>query len=218
LSLFTKVKMRIAVLNQKGGSGKTTVSLHLAHALSIKGFKVLLVDSDPQGSARDWVLARKGEAPFNVVGIDRAVIHKELTNLSQGYDYTLIDGAPRVSDLTRSAIMAADFVMIPIQPSPLDVWAVHEIVELVQEAAIYKPELSAAFLINRRVVNTAIGREVAEVLEDYPFPVLKAQLSQRIGFAEALNAGSTVLEVSPNSAASTEVWGVIDEIFAAQSK
>jgi chromosome partitioning protein len=206
--------MKIAILNQKGGSGKTTVSIHLSHALKLKGYRVLLVDTDPQGSSRDWAAARNGEAPFSVMALDRPIIHKELPKLAQGYEYVLIDGAPRVSDLTRSAIMAVDFVLIPIQPSPLDIWAVHEVVELIQEATIYKPDLSAAFLVNRKVVNSSIAREVSEVLQQYPFPVLNAQISQRVVFAECLNSGSTVLETAPKSAAADEVRAVCEEILA----
>ncbi|AFZ57625.1 AAA family ATPase [Anabaena cylindrica FACHB-243] len=206
--------MKIAILNQKGGSGKTTVSIHLSHALKLKGYRVLLVDTDPQGSSRDWAAARNEEAPFSVMALDRPIIHKELPKLAQGYEYVLIDGAPRVSDLTRSAIMAVDFVLIPIQPSPLDIWAVHEVVELIQEATIYKPDLSAAFLVNRKVVNSSIAREVSEVLQQYPFPVLNAQISQRVVFAECLNSGSTVLETAPKSAAADEVRAVCEEILA----
>ncbi|MHC5855312.1 ParA family partition ATPase [Nostoc sp.] len=210
--------MKIAVLNQKGGSGKTTVSIHLAHAFSMRGYRVLLVDTDPQGSTRDWAAARNGEAPFSVIGLDRPILHKELPKLAQGYDFVFIDGAPRVSDLTRSAIMAVDFVLVPVQPSPLDVWAVHEVVQLVQEATIYKPDLTAAFLINRKIANTALGREVTEVLGEYPFPVLKAQISQRVAFAECLNIGSTVLEAAPKSAASDEVRAVVEEILEAREQ
>ncbi|MFM6128082.1 MAG: ParA family partition ATPase [Sphaerospermopsis kisseleviana] len=207
--------MRLAVLNQKGGSGKTTLSLHLAQALALRGLKVLLVDADPQGSARDWAAAREGEATFTVTGLDRPIIHKELPQLVQGYDCAIIDGAPRVSDLTRSAILAAELVLVPVQPSPLDIWAAHEVVELIQEAAIYKPDLAAAFVINRKIVNTAIARDAVEVLKDYPFPVLKSAISQRVAFAEALSSGSTVLETAPNGPAAREIRAVLDELLEA---
>lgn len=210
--------MNIAVLNQKGGTGKTTVSIHLAHAFALKGLKVLLVDSDPQGSTRDWIAARNQEAPFSVIGLDRPVIHIELPKLSKGYDYVLIDGAPRVSDLTRSAILASDLVLVPIQPSPLDIWAAHEVVELIQEAKIYKSALEAAFLVNRKIMNTAIAREVSEVLQNYPFPVLKAAMSQRVAFAESLNTGSTVLETAPNGLAAAEILAIAAELLASMKQ
>ena len=205
--------MKIGILNQKGGAGKTTIALHLAHALALKDYQVMLIDADPQGSARDWATAREGNAPFSVVGLDRPIIHKEINKLSTGYDYVIIDGAPRVSDITRSAILASDLVLIPIQPSPLDIWAAHSVVELIEEAQIYQPDLKATFIINRKIVNTAIGKEVVEVLKDYPYPVLKAALAQRIAFAESLNIGSTVLETSPHSIAASEINAVVEELL-----
>ena len=205
--------MKIGILNQKGGAGKTTIALHLAHALALQGDRVMLVDADPQGSSRDWATARESDAPFSVIGLDRPIIHKEITKLSQGYDYVIIDGAPRVSDLTRSAILAADLVLIPIQPSPLDIWAAHSVVELIQEAEIYKPNLKARFIINRKIVNTAIAKDAVEVLKDYPYPVLEKAISQRIAFAESLNIGSTVLETAPKSIAALEIKAVVDELL-----
>ena len=205
--------MKIGILNQKGGAGKTTIALHLAHALALRDYQVMLVDADPQGSSRDWATARESDAPFSVIGLDRPIIHKEITKLSQGYDYVIIDGAPRVSDLTRSAILAADLVLIPIQPSPLDIWAAHSVVELIQEAEIYKPDLKARFIINRKIVNTAIAKDAVEVLKDYPYPVFEKTISQRIAFAESLNIGSTVLETAPKSIAASEIKAVVDELL-----
>ena len=100
----------IALLNQKGGCGKTTQSILLATAFARGGKRVLLVDADPQGSALDWAAARTGDVLFPVTGLPRAVLHKELPALARGYDLVVIDGAPRVYELTRSAILAADVV------------------------------------------------------------------------------------------------------------
>ena len=205
--------MKIGILNQKGGAGKTTIALHLAHALALRDYQVMLVDADPQGSSRDWATARESDAPFSVIGLDRPIIHKEISKLSQGYDYVIIDGAPRVSDLTRSAILGVELVLIPIQPSPLDIWAAHSVVELIQEAEMYKPDLKARFIINRKIVNTAIAKDAVEVLKDYPYPVLEKAISQRIAFAESLNIGSTVLETAPKSIAASEINAVVDELL-----
>src|SRR5262249_22946686 len=150
----------ISVLNQKGGAGKTTLSIHIATALARRGEKVILIDADQQGSALDWSVARDGEPPFPVAGLPKASIHKDLPRLVSGYDTVLIDGPPRVYDVARSAIMASDLVLIPVQPSPYDVWAAKEIVDLLQEASVYKGKLKSAFVINRKIVNTAIGRDV----------------------------------------------------------
>lgn len=205
--------MIISVLNQKGGVGKTTLAIHISHALVLMGFKVLLVDADPQGSARDWAAARALPAPFPVVGLDRPTIHRDLPALVQDFDHVVIDGPPRVSDLARSAIMAADLVVVPLQPSPYDIWAADEIIKLIVEASVFKEKLKSVFVINRKIVNTAIGRDVVEALEQYPIPVLKTAVSQRVAFAESAATGRTVLETERLGAAAKEVTALVQELM-----
>lgn len=202
----------ISILNQKGGVGKTTLAVHLATALSRKGRKVLLLDADPQGSALDWAAARQGEPAFPVVGLPKASIHKELSTLAKDYDLVLIDGPPRVYDVARSAIMASDLVVIPVQPSPYDVWAAKEIIDLLHEATIFKPGLQKAFVINRKIVNTAIGRDVTEALSSYPIPVLEAAVCQRVVFAESATKGLTVYEIDPDMLAAKEMSDLAQEV------
>ena len=191
----------ISVLNQKGGVGKTTLTVHLATALARKGEKVLLIDADPQGSALDWSAARQGTPLFPVAGLPKASLHKELPPLAANYSTVLLDGPPRVYDVARSAIMASDLVLIPVQPSPYDVWAAKEIVDLLHEASAFKGKLRSAFVINRKIVNTAIGRDVTEALAEYPIPVMKAAISQRVLFAESATQGMTVYDMSPGNPA-----------------
>ena len=143
--------MIISLLNQKGGVGKTTLSVNIAAGLAAKGARVLLLDVDPQGSSLDWAAAREGESSFPVLGLPRATLHKEIGKFTRDYDYIIIDGPPRVTDLARSAIMAADLVLIPVQPSPYDVWAAQEVVSLIHEAKVYKESLKSAFVINRKI-------------------------------------------------------------------
>ena len=150
--------MIIGVLNQKGGVGKTTLSVNIAAALARTGQRVLLIDADPQGSALDWAAAREGDPLFAVVGLPKPSIHKELSVVGEGYDHIVIDGPPRVTDLARSAIMASDVVLVPVQPSPYDIWAADEVVKLIQEASVFKENLKSVFVINRKIANTAIGR------------------------------------------------------------
>jgi chromosome partitioning protein len=202
----------ISVLNQKGGVGKTTLTVHLATALARKGEKVLLIDADPQGSALDWSAARQGVPLFPVAGLPKASLHKELPPLAANYSTVLIDGPPRVYDVARSAIMASDLVLIPVQPSPYDVWAAKEIVDLLHEASAFKGKLKSAFVINRKIVNTAIGRDVAEALAEYPITVLKAAISQRVLFAESATQGMTVYEMSPGNHAEKEMDALALEI------
>jgi chromosome partitioning protein len=202
----------ISVLNQKGGVGKTTLTVHLAAGLARRKNKVLLIDADPQGSALDWAAARQGDPLFPVAGLPKASIHKELAALSSGYSHVIIDGPPRVYDVARSAIMASDLVLIPVQPSPYDVWAAKEIVDLLHEATVYKSKLKSAFVINRKIVNTAIGRDVAEALAEYPISVLKTSISQRVMYAESASQGLTVYEMSPGNHASKEIDALVAEV------
>jgi chromosome partitioning protein len=205
-------QMIISILNQKGGAGKTTLAVHIATALAQGGSRVLLVDADPQGSALDWSASRDGDALFPVVGLPKPTIHRELSKLATDYSHVIIDGPPRVYDVARSAILASDLVLIPVQPSPYDVWAAKEIVDLINEASSFKENLKSAFVINRKIVNTAIGRDVAEALSEYPIPVLKSQICQRVSFAETAGHGQTVLETDAESLASQEINALIAEM------
>ena len=197
--------MIIGVLSQKGGVGKTTLSLNLASHYVATGLRVLLVDADPQGSALTWSSMRSATPLFPVVGMAKPTLHKDLPSIAADYDVTIIDGAPRVNNLGRAAILASNFVLIPVQPSPFDVWAADDTVQLVQEAQQFKETLKAAFAINRKIVNTAIGRDVVKAFKDAPFPVLGPTVSQRVLFAECAGQGLTVREIAPNSEATREI-------------
>jgi chromosome partitioning protein len=202
----------IAVLNQKGGVGKTTICTNLAASFALSGQKTLYIDADPQGSALDWNAARKAEPLFNVVGIPKNTIHRDIKQLGSPYQWTLIDGPPRVYDVAKSAMAAADMVLIPVQPSPYDVWAAKEIVDLINEVWIHKPNLKAVFVINRKIVNTAIGRDVIDALSDYKLPVLKTAICQRVSFAESAQQGLTVLETDPHGHAGQEIKALTADI------
>ncbi|OLL54998.1 AAA family ATPase [Bartonella henselae] len=204
--------MIIGLLNQKGGVGKTTLSVNLAASFARTGARVLLIDVDPQGSALDWAAAREGAPLFPVVGLPRATVHKEITQICCNYDHIIIDGPPRVTDLARSALMASDFVLIPVQPSPYDIWAADGIVKLIDEARVYKENLKSAFVINRKIVNTAIGRDVGEALGVYPMHVLSTNVAQRVIFAEAATQGKAVYEVDKQGPAAAEIEAVAEEI------
>lgn len=203
----------ISILNQKGGVGKTTIAVHLSTALARNKLKVLLIDADSQGSALDWSAARTEASLFPVAGLPKASIHKELPALSVGYDFVVIDGPPRVNDIARSAIYASDLVLVPVQPSPYDVWAAKEIIDLLKEASVFKPAIKSAFAINRRIANTAIGRDVVDALANYPLNVLKSSLCQRVPFAESATQGLTVYELDPDMLASREMNDLAEEVL-----
>jgi chromosome partitioning protein len=205
--------MIISIQNQKGGVGKTTLAVHISHALALRDEPTLLLDADPQGSARDWAAARKSQPPFSVVGLDRPTIHRDLPAIAKNYAHVVIDGPPRVTDLARSAIAAADLVVIPVQPSPYDVWAAQEVINLIQEASVFKEKLKSVFVINRKITNTAIGRDVAEALSSYSIPVLRSQICQRVSFAESAASGQTVMEIDPNGQAAQEINVLVNELL-----
>ena len=188
----------IAVLNQKGGSGKTTIATHLARALQLQGSSVLLVDSDKQGSARDWSAVDESN-PVTVIGLDRPTLDRDLKNISDK-DFVVIDGSPQATDLAVSAIKAADFVLIPVQPSPYDIWATSDLVDLVkQRIEMTDNKLKSAFVVSRAIKNTRIGGEVSEVLTEYGLPVLDARIVQRIAYPNSAAIGKTVFETESKS-------------------
>jgi len=202
----------IAVLNQKGGSGKTTIATHLARALQLSGADVLLVDSDPQGSARDWAAVRDDQ-PLTVVGIDRPTIDRDVKNVARKVDFVVIDGAPQAADLAVSAIKAADFVLIPVQPSPYDIWAAADLVELVkQRIEVTDGRLKAAFVVSRAIKGTRIGGEITEALSGYGLPILESRITQRVSYPGTAAAGTTVLETEPDGDAAAEVMALANEI------
>jgi chromosome partitioning protein len=161
----------------------------------------------------DWAAARDKKPPFNLVAFPKNTLHRDILSVAQPYRWTFIDGPPLASDIARSAILASDLVIIPIPPSPLDVWSVKKIVDLIAEAAAMKPDLKSVFTINRKVVNTSIGRDLRESLTGaYSLPILKAEISMRTVFAVSANKGLSVLEAEPKGAAAQEIKRLAQEI------
>lgn len=201
----------VALLNQKGGVGKTTLSVHLATALAADR-RVLLIDADPQHSALDWAAQREEAGLFDVIGLPKPILHRQIATLGTGYDWIIIDGPPRVNELARSAIAASDLVVIPVQPSPYDVWAAKDIVDIVRECEISRPEVLSRFLVNRLFPNTTLAGEVTDALSEFEVPMLETMIRNRTEFAKSARLGMTALETEPTGQAATEIRKFATEI------
>src|SRR5689334_2385701 len=198
--------MIIGVLNRKGGVGKTTIAVNIAATMAAAGVRVLLVDADPQASALSWSSLRERDPLFAVIAMARPTLHREIPAIAAKFDVVIIDGGPGVNDLGRAAILASDLVLVPVQPSPYDVWAAAETVQQIREARRFRPRLNAAFIINRKVANTTIGRQAMLTLTQFEdLPVLAPALNQRVIYAETAAQGLAVIEVAPHSEAAREM-------------
>jgi chromosome partitioning protein len=201
-----------AVVNQKGGASKSTVSLNLAAVMAEAGDRVLLIDADPQQTAQDWLAVRDDSAPFQILGLSKAILHREIPNLAGDYDQIIIDGPPRNYEVTRSAIAAADLIVIPVQPSGADFWAARDTVKLVKEAHSFKETQKSVFLVTRKIGRSALARDIGEALAEFGLPILRNGTVQRVVYAEALTAGRTVLELGPRGPAAVEMRAILAEL------
>ena len=203
----------ISVLNPTGGSGKTTLTTNLAQALHLCGNKVLIVDSDPQGSARDWHAASEAN-PLPLVSLDRANNIKTLSSMTASYDHIVLDGAAKLEDIIAAAIKVSDFILIPVQPSPYDIWAASDLVDFIkarQEVTDGSPR--AAFVITRHIEGTRLGDDVRNALDEYELPVFRTAISQRQVYPQTASEGRTVLD-SDNVKARDEINALADEVIA----
>ncbi len=197
--------MIVALLNQKGGVGKTTIALHLAGEWASRDQRVMLIDADPQGSSLDWSEARAREGlprRFAVIGLARDTLHREAPELARGADHVVIDGPPRVAGL----------ILIPVQPSPFDGWASAEMLALLREARLFRPSLVARFVLNRCGARTVIARETAKALAEHDPPVLASAIGQRVGFADAAQSGRLISELEGQRAGAREIVALCAEV------
>ncbi len=202
--------MIISILNQKGGTGKTTLAVNIVREYTKRDFKSLLVDSDSQGSALRWHEESGGEL-IDLTCLPVNTLDKDIIKFKANYDRIIIDGIPRVSPLTLSAIKASNVVLIPVQPSYYDIWATEDLVRLVKERIeVTEGKLKAAFIISRRIKGTLIGQETIDQLQQFELPIFDNGTFQRIEYAKAVQEGRTVCE--QYTAASKEISDIVNEL------
>lgn len=202
--------MIISILNQKGGSGKTTIAINLAHAISLKNKNILIADSDPQGSARDWSNVKDGEI-LTVIGLDRPSLNKDISQIKKNYDYIIIDGAPQLSTHTAAAIKSSDIILIPVMPSAFDLWAITDLVDAIKTKQAMGSNLKAFIIISRVVKNTKISQEVRDVVIEYGLPLLNSFTTQRVSYPYSAAKGLTVFHTQDQKA-QAEINAIIKEL------
>ncbi len=200
----------IGLVQQKGGVGKTTIATNLAATLQSRGYSVLLVDADPQGTARDWA-AKSDNTGLTTVGVDRPVVHEELPSI-EGFDVAIVDAVGKLEKMTISVIKASDLVLVPIQPSAADLWAVGQVIDHIETRQdITGGTPMARFVISRAIGSSKMGEQVQDILDEAPFGRLESSVNQRVAYARALGDGKSVHQTSDEKAQS-EVDAITDEI------
>lgn len=210
----------IAVVNQKGGSGKTTISMQVAGTLARRGNEVLVVDADPQGTATHCAGAANDSKPFpaGVVSLSavNTKVHREIVKFVNKYQYIIIDTPPAAgSQITQSALLIADLALVPIIPSPYDLWAAVEIKQAIENAMNVNEHLQARLVINQCQSATAIARDSIEVLPSFGIEVCQSQIKQRIAFRQAAAFGQTVHDLGKKAReAIIEIDNLTDEVLS----
>ncbi len=205
--------IKISVLNPKGGCGKSTISSNLGSSLLIEGYKTLLIDTDPQGTLRDWKSMDIEDIQPQIIIIDRPNLQKDLTLIAQNFDYLIIDGAAKLQDMVAFAVKNSDVVLIPIQPSAADIWACEALIHLIkarQEVTNGLPK--AAFIISRQIKNSNLAKDIDETLKQFSLPIFHSRTTQRVVYSEALSSGKSVFNIENTGEAAVEIKKITEEL------
>ena len=208
----------ITIANQKGGAGKTTLAMSIAGALAMRSHKVLVVDADAQGTATQWAGSAPEAKPFPATVISLAhakgKLHQMLKPLVADYDFIVIDCPPSVEEqASQSALLVSDVCLVPLQPTPADLWATVGIFELVNKALTINPELKA-FAVANRVPTSNLSKQVLDVMRDNEIELLDAKLGNRTSYQEATIRGTTPHHLgAAHKVAAAEIDALLAEVF-----
>jgi chromosome partitioning protein len=211
--------LTIAVLNQKGGVGKSTLSTNLAAVAHLKGKRTLVLDLDTQGSSFDWFSARKDGSQLdglNVARADKDLSLPKFKALSQGYDVVVCDGPPRLGNITVAAAVAADVVVIPLRAGGFDWWAAAETLEKLDQADELRVQLGRKkvrrlFVLNGAVANANLTADAMEKIADVG-ELSDVIVHNRVAFGEAVSEGESVMTKHAGSPAAEEIRDLYESI------
>ncbi len=205
---------RIAVVNTKGGVGKTTVATHLAGMLAQRA-PTLLIDGDPQASAASWAAwrreANREPSPTTTCLLGKAVFD-EGKNLGKGFAHTVIDAGGRDSAGLRAALLLAERAVVPVGASNLDAAAMTDLLEIVELAKDFNSDLDVQVLMMRIDPRTRDTGEMLEYLKENELRVLNARICERVAYRRAIGEGATVAEIGKDAQAIAEMQALFEEI------
>ena len=213
---------KVAILAQKGGAGKTTVSIHLAVLAMQRDIASCIIDCDPQQSATGWYEERSDSDPPVVDGyqpegrrLDQTGTLARMLRVAENdeYDMAIIDTAPHAAGAIGEAARAADFCIVPCRPAILDLKAIGKTIEILAAAKTPYAVLLNSCPPKRGVGENSMVKESRDLLIDQDIPLFNTAMAQRAAFSHALIDGRAVTEFAPDSPAAEEIGGVLDELL-----
>jgi chromosome partitioning protein len=196
-----------SVVSQKGGSGKTTLALHVGVAAAASGQKTLIIDLDPQGSAERWSELRDADEPTIVAGQAERLEDMLRAAAQHAVGLAIVDTPPKVDRTALIAAKAADVVLIPSRGTVLDLQAIGDTVDLLKLAELHH---KAVIILNAMPAKAAEVKAVREAAEMYGLEVIEARLRERPAYSKSLEEGQGVTEAEPGGAAATEIRNVYE--------